>query len=88
MSGVEFTKVSSKGQVVIPQGIRERLQLREGMPLAVVAQDDMVLLKKIDIPKIKNWSSVTAPFRKAAEKSGFTEDDLLILLESVRRSNK
>jgi len=82
----EFTKLSSKGQVVIPQGIREALQLKEGTPLAVIAQKDSILLKKIEMPKAKSWDEVTAPFRRAAKKSGFTKEDLDKIIEELRRS--
>ena len=45
---VEFTKASSKGQVVIPRGIRKKLDIKEGSILAVVAERDLVILKKVD----------------------------------------
>lgn len=85
---VEFTKLSSKGQVVIPQGIRESLKLREGTPFAVITQDNAILLKKMDLPKIKTWKEVTKPFRKAAKKSGFSKEDLARIIEEVRMAKK
>lgn len=85
---VEFTKLSSKGQVVIPQDIRESLKLREGTPFAVITQDNAILLKKMDLPKIKTWKEVTKPFRKAAKKSGFTREDLARIIEEVRTTKK
>ena len=48
LDGVEFTKTSSKGQVVIPRGIRKRLDIKEGSLLAVVAERDLIILKKVD----------------------------------------
>jgi len=47
---IELTKVSSKGQVVIPQRVRERLKIREGETLAVSAEGDLLVLKKIKNP--------------------------------------
>jgi AbrB family looped-hinge helix DNA binding protein len=44
---VEFTRASSKGQVVIPTKIRRRLDIREGSVLAVAAEKDMVVLRKV-----------------------------------------
>jgi AbrB family looped-hinge helix DNA binding protein len=44
----DLTRISSKGQVVIPQHIRNRIGLREGQPLAVSAQDGLIVLKKLD----------------------------------------
>jgi AbrB family looped-hinge helix DNA binding protein len=42
-----FTKMSSKGQVVIPARIRKKLEMREGSVLAVTAQKDMIVLKRV-----------------------------------------
>ncbi|MBU0906820.1 MAG: AbrB/MazE/SpoVT family DNA-binding domain-containing protein [Nanoarchaeota archaeon] len=45
-----LTRISSKGQVVIPLGVRERLQIKEGETLAVSAEDDLIVLKKVSNP--------------------------------------
>ena len=45
---IEFTKASSKGQIVIPTKIRKRFNIDEGSILAVAAQNDLIVLKKID----------------------------------------
>jgi AbrB family looped-hinge helix DNA binding protein len=39
--------LSSKGQVVIPKPVRERLHLREGAALTITQQDGGVFLKPI-----------------------------------------
>lgn len=88
MVNVEFTRVSSKGQVVIPQDIREELSLEEGTPLAVAVQNMTVVLKKIELPKIKSWKEIAKPFRIAAAESGFTEQDLDKLIAEVRAAKK
>jgi AbrB family looped-hinge helix DNA binding protein len=43
----KFTKNSSKGQIVIPSGIRKQLDIANGSLLAVTTQDDMIVLKKV-----------------------------------------
>ena len=43
----EFTKTSSKGQIVIPSNIRKKLKIGNGSLLAVTAQDDLIVLKKV-----------------------------------------
>jgi AbrB family looped-hinge helix DNA binding protein len=48
LEDVEFTRASSKGQVVIPRGIRKRLDIKEGSLLAVAAERDLIILKKVD----------------------------------------
>ena len=44
----ELTKVSSKGQIVIPQDIRMKFGLREGTILAITAIKDMIAMKKLN----------------------------------------
>jgi len=45
---IEFTKASSKGQIVIPTRIRKRFAIKEGSVLAVAARDDVIVLKKVE----------------------------------------
>ena len=44
---LEFTKASSKGQIVLPSNIRRKLGIQRGSVLSVVAKRDMVILKKM-----------------------------------------
>jgi len=47
---IELTRISSKGQVVIPLEIRKKMKLNDGETLAVSARDDLIVLKKIKDP--------------------------------------
>ena len=51
---IELTRISSKGQVVIPLSIRKRLALKDGETLAVSTKDDILVLKKIENPLEEN----------------------------------
>lgn len=86
MKALEFTRLSSKGQIVIPQDIRKDMELKTGTPFAVIEQRDAILLKKIEMPKIKSWEEATKPFKEAAKKSGFNKNDLDVIIEEVRAS--
>jgi AbrB family looped-hinge helix DNA binding protein len=44
----ELTKMSSKGQIVIPTGLRKKMQIKEGTIFAVSAKKDILVLKKLD----------------------------------------
>ena len=46
---MEITKISSKGQIVIPQKIRNELNIVEGSVLGIEKMKDMIILKKIDM---------------------------------------
>ncbi|MEM2374397.1 MAG: AbrB/MazE/SpoVT family DNA-binding domain-containing protein, partial [Thermoproteota archaeon] len=47
MAEVEIVRVSSKGQVVIPKGVRSRLGLKKGDKLLAYSKGDMLLIRKI-----------------------------------------
>ena len=46
MSQIDITKMSSKGQVVIPQELRKGIN--EGDKLVVIRNNDQIILKKAD----------------------------------------
>ena len=48
----ELTRVSSKGQMVIPADVRRKFGIREGSVFAISASKDMIVLRKLDT-KIK-----------------------------------
>ena len=50
IENLEIAKVSSKGQLVIPQDIRIKLGIKEGNMFAVASVDNMLVLKKIESP--------------------------------------
>ena len=81
---MEITKASSKGQVVIPQKIREDMKIKEGTAFIVVSDRDTICFKKIQEPKMKSWAEIAKPFREAAKKSGFTKGDLDRTIAEVR----
>ncbi len=45
---IDVTRVSDKGQVVIPKEIRDKLGFKEGTKLIVVATEDAVVLQRIE----------------------------------------
>ena len=52
---MELTKISSKGQIVIPQKIRNELKMNEGSILAIESVKGMVVLKKIDVDLVNQF---------------------------------
>src|SRR4030043_1240749 len=55
MPTLTTTRMSSKGQVVIPKEIRDRLGLRSGTQFVVVGDRDVVILKAISAPSMKEF---------------------------------
>lgn len=83
-------KMSSRGQIVIPQGIREELQASEGTIFSVVSAKDAIILKKISTPSkedvIKEIGAIALASRKRAEKLGIKESDVPELVQRARKS--
>ncbi|MBU0959632.1 MAG: AbrB/MazE/SpoVT family DNA-binding domain-containing protein [Nanoarchaeota archaeon] len=52
---MEITKISSKGQIVIPQKIRAELNIGEGSVLGIEKMNDMIVLKKIDLDLVRQF---------------------------------
>ncbi|MBS3085242.1 AbrB/MazE/SpoVT family DNA-binding domain-containing protein [Candidatus Pacearchaeota archaeon] len=60
---MEITKISSKGQIVIPLKIRNQLKIDEGSILAVDTAKDMVVLKKIDVDLVRQFEEGLADLK-------------------------
>jgi AbrB family looped-hinge helix DNA binding protein len=54
-SYMEITKISSKGQIVIPSRIRNELNIGEGSIIAIDKMKDMIIIKKIDEDLVKQF---------------------------------
>jgi AbrB family looped-hinge helix DNA binding protein len=81
----EITKVSSKGQVVIPRDIRKDLGWDIGSTVVVSRADDFVLLKKIQIPDPKEeFKKLTKWGQEFAKKKGWKEEDVMKMIHKGR----
>ncbi len=58
-----FTKMSDKGQVVIPKDVRDRLRLSAGDRLEVIERGDGVLLRKNVQKSGETFDEITARIR-------------------------
>ncbi|MBU0957393.1 MAG: AbrB/MazE/SpoVT family DNA-binding domain-containing protein [Nanoarchaeota archaeon] len=81
---VSLIKLSSKGQIVIPFELREKMKLQEGNLFVISDSGDSICMKKIELPKIKSWKEATKPFRDAAKRSNFSEEELKELIAESR----
>lgn len=79
------TKMSSKGQVVIPEPIRNSLQLEAGAEFMIISQDDTLILKKITPPPKKELKKMLDRANAKAKKAGMTEDDIADAIANVRK---
>ena len=87
MSDIATTKMSSKGQVVIPENIRKRLKLKAGDQFVVVGEKDVVILKAISPPSMKDFDAIIAEARRQARSSGMKRTDIAAAVAKARGRN-
>ena len=88
MANYATTRLSSKGQVVIPEEIRKDLGLSEGDQFVVIGEGDAVILKAITPPKIEEFNKLLAQARSAVKKAGLKRADLKSAIATVRHRSK
>ena len=84
MPGIATTKMSSKGQIVIPEEIRNRLKLKTGAQFVVLGDNDVVVLKKISPPAIEEFEELIMEARKKGSKAGLRKSDIKAAITKVR----
>ena len=84
MTDPATTKLSSKGQVVIPEEIRDRLGLKPGAQFVVVGDRDVVILKVIHKPDMSEFDDLVARARKRAQQAGKRPADVQSAIRKVR----
>jgi AbrB family looped-hinge helix DNA binding protein len=89
---VEMVKMSSKGQIVIPQDIRAEICAEEGTMFAIVSGRDSIVLKKVAMPSkaelICELTKIAKEGTKRAESLGIKEKDIPDLVHKLREEKR
>jgi AbrB family looped-hinge helix DNA binding protein len=75
------TKVSSKGQVVIPDVVKKAAGVREGEELLVVAIGDTIVMKKLSAV---SFEEVAKPIWSTVRAMGLSGEELDELIEQAK----
>lgn len=81
---VATTKMSSRGQVVIPESIRDRLRLGPGVQFAVFGQDDVIMFKVINPPSADEFARLKRELQRQARQGGLKRSDIPKAISRVR----
>ena len=84
METVATTRMSSKGQIVIPEAIRKRLNLNAGAQFIVVGEGDVVILKAISIPDMEAFDALIQQARQQAKAAGLERADVSRAISKAR----
>jgi AbrB family looped-hinge helix DNA binding protein len=88
MENIDFTRLSSKGQIVVPRRIRERLRLTDGEIFLIFGTDDTLILKRVQEPTEAEFNGILARARKLAKTKGLTTKDLDRAIAEERNANR
>lgn len=75
------TKVSSKGQIVIPDAVKKAAGVREGEELLVVAIGDTIVMKKLSAV---SFEEVAKPIWRTVRAMGLSGEELDELIEQAK----
>jgi len=84
MNTLATTRMSSKGQVVIPEDVRTRLGLETGVQFLVVGENDVVILKTISPPAMSEFDTIIRRARSQAKSSGMKPADITKSIAKIR----
>lgn len=84
MVGPATTRLSSRGQVVIPEEVRTRLGLEPGDRFVVVGEGDVVVLKVLKPPRPGEVKKLLDEVHEAARKAGITPEEVERAIQEVR----
>jgi len=80
---IEMATVSSRGQICIPNDMREEMGLKEGSKVLFLLTDDSIIMKKVNM---QTWAEVTKPLREAKKTIG--EKDVVDLVHRFRAERR
>jgi AbrB family looped-hinge helix DNA binding protein len=85
MEPLATTRLSSKGQVVIPEEIRKRLKLKPGDHFLVTGHKDVVILKTLAPPRMEDFDQIIAETRRQAKAAGLKKSDIAAAIARARK---
>ena len=84
---VELTRISEKGQVVIPSSLRKEMKIEKSDQFLIFGEDNTIILKKIEKPAIKKtFDEIAKPLQKAAKQMGLQKKDLVKAIKDARNA--
>jgi AbrB family looped-hinge helix DNA binding protein len=84
MNTLATTRMSSKGQIVIPDSIRKQMNLKPGVEFIVLGEDDVVILKTITAPGMDEFDGLIKQARQQAKLAGLKRAEISAALSSAR----
>ncbi len=83
----ETTKIGERGQVVIPQTLRNQMSIHKGDKFMILQKGDVLVLKKLRAPSKGEFESMLKKAHEHAKKHKLTEEDVWVAVKKARSKN-
>ena len=85
MGNAEITSVSSRGQVVIPQSLRNKMKIHTGEKFVIIGENDTIILKKLEVPSFSGIDKLLKKTRDFVKKKGIKESEVEEAIKQARK---
>ena len=82
---IEIATVSSRGQICIPNDIREEMGIKEGSKVLFALTGDSLIMKRVNM---ETFAEITRPLKEAMKKSDLKESDVSDMIHRFRAERK
>ena len=84
MSEVAITKMSSKGQIVVPKRLRKLLGISTGEVFAMFGNDDTIVLKRLNVPSKNEFKILLKWGEEFAKRKNLKKGDVAKAIGEIR----
>lgn len=84
MTDIALTRMSSKGQIVVPLTIRKALNIKEGELFAMMGEGDTIVLSKLKSPTEEEFEALLEWGKRFAQKKRIRPRDVMRAIEEAR----
>ena len=78
---IEMGTISSRGQIAIPNDIRQEMGLKEGQKVLFFLENDTLLIKRVTM---ETFSDITKPLKEAMRNAGTKEREVPSIIHRFR----
>lgn len=82
---IEIATVSSRGQICIPNDIREEMGIKEGSKVLFALTGDSLIMKRVNM---ETFVEITRPLKEAMKKSDLKESDVNDIIHRFRAEKR
>ena len=85
MENIKITSISSRGQVVIPQGLRNKMRIQEGEKFVIIGENNTIILKKLEMSSFGGIDKLLKKTRDFVKKKRIKESNLEEAIKKTRK---